>query len=167
MKAVNIGLDKLFQRKIVNIFFPILFSIGFGCLKEPSHWDGSFEYPQHMFWFRNQKIIFLTSVSRVKYIGNYLDIAFSTFNHIYHQTCKTSTCVHDTIVIRWHSSVSETWWYRMHNQTQPRCIKMLPGNQNFGPGSLKITSQQVKSQDDIINTCWILNKNPCTKPSVS
>ena len=27
----------------------------FGCLKEPSHWDGSFEYPQHMFWLRNKK----------------------------------------------------------------------------------------------------------------
>ena len=22
-------------------------------------WDGSFEYPQHMFWLRNKKIIFL------------------------------------------------------------------------------------------------------------
>ena len=27
----------------------------FGCSKEPSHWDGSFEYPQHMFWLRNKK----------------------------------------------------------------------------------------------------------------
>ena len=27
----------------------------FGCLKEPSHRDGSFEYPQHMFWLRNKK----------------------------------------------------------------------------------------------------------------
>ena len=25
----------------------------FGCSKEPSHRDGSFEYPQHMFWLRN------------------------------------------------------------------------------------------------------------------
>ena len=23
--------------------------------KEPSHRDGSFEYPQHMFWLRNKK----------------------------------------------------------------------------------------------------------------
>ena len=30
----------------------------FGCSKEPSHRDGSFEYPQHMFWLRNKKIIF-------------------------------------------------------------------------------------------------------------
>ena len=27
----------------------------FGCSKEPSHWDCSFEYPQHMFWLRNKK----------------------------------------------------------------------------------------------------------------
>ena len=26
-----------------------------GCPKEPSHRDGSFEYPQHMFLFRNKK----------------------------------------------------------------------------------------------------------------
>ena len=29
--------------------------ICFGCTKEPSHRDGSFEYPQHMFWLRNKK----------------------------------------------------------------------------------------------------------------
>ena len=27
----------------------------FWCSKEPSHRDGSFEYPQHMFWWRNKK----------------------------------------------------------------------------------------------------------------
>ena len=27
----------------------------FGCSKVPSHRDGSFEYPQHMFWSRNKK----------------------------------------------------------------------------------------------------------------
>ena len=27
----------------------------FGCSKEPSHRDDSFEYPQHMFWLRNKK----------------------------------------------------------------------------------------------------------------
>ena len=30
-----------------------------GCSKEPSHRDGSFEYPQHMFWLRNKKNNFL------------------------------------------------------------------------------------------------------------
>ena len=27
----------------------------FGCSKESSHQDDSFEYPQHMFWLRNKK----------------------------------------------------------------------------------------------------------------
>ena len=27
----------------------------FGCSKEPSHQDGSFEFFQHMFWLRNKK----------------------------------------------------------------------------------------------------------------
>ena len=54
-----IGLDKQKnQRKNVIIFLPISFNICFGCSKEPSHWDGSFEYPQHMFWLRNKKIKF-------------------------------------------------------------------------------------------------------------
>ena len=47
------------QRKIVIIFLPIIFSICFGCSKEPSHRDGSFEYLQHMVLLRNKKIIFL------------------------------------------------------------------------------------------------------------
>ena len=56
-----IGLDKKnFQHKIVNIFLPIMLSICFGCSKEPSHWDGSFEFPQHMFCLRNKKIFFGT-----------------------------------------------------------------------------------------------------------
>ena len=40
------------------IFLPISLNICFGCSKEPSHRDSSFEYPQHMFWSRNKKIIF-------------------------------------------------------------------------------------------------------------
>ena len=31
----------------------------FGCSKEPSHRDGSYEYPQHMFWLRNKLNNFL------------------------------------------------------------------------------------------------------------
>ena len=44
--ALNI--NKNLQRKIVNIFLSICFNICFGCSKELSHWDGSFEYPQHV-----------------------------------------------------------------------------------------------------------------------
>ena len=42
-------INKNFQRKIVNIFLPINFSICFGCSKEPFHLDSSFEHSQHMF----------------------------------------------------------------------------------------------------------------------
>ena len=37
------------------IFLSISLNMCFGCSKEPSHRDGSFEYPQHMFWLRNKK----------------------------------------------------------------------------------------------------------------
>ena len=58
--AQPIGLDKqFFSRKIVNIVLLIFFCICFGFPKEPSHRDGSFEYPQHMFWLRNKQINFL------------------------------------------------------------------------------------------------------------
>ena len=55
-----IGLDKciFFVCKIVNIFLPISFSTCFWCSKELPHGDGSFEYPQLMFWLRNKKMIF-------------------------------------------------------------------------------------------------------------
>ena len=33
----QVYINKNFQRKIVNIFLPIIFSICFGCSKEPSH----------------------------------------------------------------------------------------------------------------------------------
>ena len=53
------GFDKQnFQRINVNIFLPMGFNICFGCSKEPSHWDDSFQYPQHMSWLRNKKIKF-------------------------------------------------------------------------------------------------------------
>ena len=56
-KIVNI--NKNFHRKIVNIFLPIIFSICFGCPKEPSHCNGSFAYSHYMFWLKNKKVIFL------------------------------------------------------------------------------------------------------------
>ena len=46
-------------RKIVNIFLLIILVIRFGCSKEPSYFDGSFEYPQHMVWLRDKKSMFL------------------------------------------------------------------------------------------------------------
>ena len=41
--------------KIAFIFLFISLNMCFGCSKEPSHRDGSFEYPQHMFWLRNKE----------------------------------------------------------------------------------------------------------------
>ena len=52
-------INTISQRKTVNIFLSINFNMCFGCSKEPSHRDGSFEYPQQLFWLRNKKIFFL------------------------------------------------------------------------------------------------------------
>ena len=41
--------------KIVSIFLAISFDMCFGCSKELSHRDSSFEYPQHMFWLRDKE----------------------------------------------------------------------------------------------------------------
>ena len=46
---------KIIYRNIVIIFLSIGLTMCFGCSKEPSNRDGSFEYPQHMFWLRNKK----------------------------------------------------------------------------------------------------------------
>ena len=41
--------------KIAFSSLPIKLNMCFGYSKERSHGDGSFEYPQHMFWLRNKK----------------------------------------------------------------------------------------------------------------
>ena len=48
----------------------------FGFSKEPSQLDGSFEEPQHMFWLRNKKIIFINH----PYLGACHGMAASTKN---------------------------------------------------------------------------------------
>ena len=58
MQLFQLNLHMFFQHKIENIFLPISFYICFGCSKEPSQRDGSFEYKQHMFRLRNKKINF-------------------------------------------------------------------------------------------------------------
>ena len=52
--------------KIAFNSLPINFKMCFGCSKEPSHWDGSFEYPQHMFCLRNKKIWLFSTHSYLK-----------------------------------------------------------------------------------------------------
>ena len=46
------------KTKIVNILLSVSLRKCFGCSKEPSHLEGSFEYPQHMFWLRNLYVLF-------------------------------------------------------------------------------------------------------------
>ena len=58
-----IGLDE--QKKIsekLNIFLCIILNICCGCSKERSQQEGSFEYPQHMFWLRKKKSIFFITI---------------------------------------------------------------------------------------------------------
>ena len=54
----QVRINKIFEHKFVNIFLTISLNICFVCSKEPSHRDGSFEYPQHMFWLKNKKMNF-------------------------------------------------------------------------------------------------------------
>ena len=49
------ALSKHFECKIVIIFLPICLNMCFGCSKEPSHQDGSLEYPQHVFVYKENK----------------------------------------------------------------------------------------------------------------
>ena len=39
----------------MDIFLSISFNRTFGCSKEPSHRDDSFEFSQHMFWLKNNE----------------------------------------------------------------------------------------------------------------
>ena len=47
----------------MNIFLSVSLNICFGCSKEPSHRDSSFEYPQHMFWLGNKKTILIMDMN--------------------------------------------------------------------------------------------------------
>ena len=58
----QVNIDNFFVHKIVkDIFLSISFNKIIRSSKEPSDWDDYFEYPQHMFWLRNKKIIVLVS----------------------------------------------------------------------------------------------------------
>ena len=51
----------------------------FGFSKEQSHPDDSFEYPQHMFWLRNKKIIFCYTLLTEVLIKKFSDFFSSKF----------------------------------------------------------------------------------------
>ena len=50
-----IQIRKSYKSKIVIIFLSINLNMCFGWTKELFHWDGSFEFPQYMFWMRNKE----------------------------------------------------------------------------------------------------------------
>ena len=56
MIILHIGQVKnKFERNIALILLSISLNMCFGCSKELSYLDGSFEHPQHLFWLRNKK----------------------------------------------------------------------------------------------------------------
>ena len=78
-----------YEHKTVNIFLSIGFDICFGCSKEPSHWDGSFEHPEHMLWFRNMKNNFdLNTHSYQKVCALYLVIIAYAVTRQLNETTK-------------------------------------------------------------------------------
>ena len=79
------GGKQKFKCKVVNISLIISLNISCGCSKEPSQWDGPFEYPQHMFWLKNKKI-------------NYAPL----------KDCKCLTIVKFSQMKSWHMNLTKT-----------------------------------------------------------
>ena len=99
-----------FPQTIVNIFLPISFNMCFGCPKEPFHRDGSFEYPQHMFCFRNKKNNF-----QIRSLSGDLTGPFSTSSDCFYLTAiprKSFNFLNfDFTYICWLYHISHTLWY--------------------------------------------------------
>ena len=85
----------------MNIFLNISFNICFGCSKEPSQRDGSFEFPQRIVWLRNKKInfYFLRTLMKACFEFSYEQIAFLL------KPCLGQKCMGHipslTILIKW------------------------------------------------------------------
>ena len=105
----------------------------FGCSKEPSHRDGSFEYPQHMFWLRKKN-----SVTHF-YLGawsGFLSSAFSSANVLRYPLLQTiwtqlklhSVCFHYKILSEVHLNICSRHKKQMTFSSQ----KILAGLSNMG-----------------------------------
>ena len=92
----QVYINKLFEGKIVNISLPISFNICCGCLKEPSHQDGSFEYPQHMFWLRNKKKYFWNAL--LTKVMHYIMVGI-TYMYIQHYRTLVKTALQKFIFL--------------------------------------------------------------------
>ena len=126
--------------------------MGFGCSKEASHWDGSFEYPQHRFWIRNKENNFpiRTPIWRPAYrmAYHYIIVYLITLAVITNidLSAKSQDC--DFCALRWHyDNIMKTWVASSHLDKSKMCrhdqLKRFYGNCN----RLIITSKHPNSQD--------------------
>ena len=72
----------------------------FGYSKELSHWDGSFEYPQHMFWLRIKKnnfqlrTLICGPVTTMSSSYLHLSLVLNLSLYVYHLTTMCSSYLH-------------------------------------------------------------------------
>ena len=82
----TVGIEPVKPKKLAqNCDYFLCISLRmFWCSKDPSHRDGYFEYPQHMFWLRNKKNIqFLLSAGLYRQkVHLSRDMRFPTTCHI-------------------------------------------------------------------------------------
>ena len=102
----------------------------FVCSKEPSHRDGSFEYPQHMFWLRNKKNNFLLRTFHCGaddcpfYFSGWLADITSSYNSSFFMVgaCFLVSCVLTLVIpLRWncsHASRSQQYELELPNRAE-------------------------------------------------
>ena len=91
---------KIFEGKIDIYIWPINLNICLRCSKEPSHWDGYFEYLHHIFWLWNKK-------------NNWQlrPLIWKTASWSYtSQECEATFSIH-----RWKFPQSKIWRFRYSN----------------------------------------------------
>ena len=104
----------------MNITLPISFHMCLCAQKGPSHQDGSFEHPQHMFWWRNMNSFFkLPSVTKKTILTYIIDCKTITvraittgFVYISGESVNWQGSSHYTSAAHMHVSIScqvATW----------------------------------------------------------
>ena len=104
----------------------------FWCSKEPSHWDGSFEYPQHMFWLGNKKKNFPVHTlicrpalmynkvrgPREFFLAGKASISFSSFIFSSIWWCRLNWF----FFFIWVNTSSERYWYPLRMLPEMLCL---------------------------------------------